>query len=102
MGVHAQVARFYGAGHAQGPADIAAPSLLVQTLNGCSNAASVTGMRDAGRLAWSGGSWQMGLDTNGLGSGCMRLVARVDGDTVATAIIELNGDGQPASATAKR
>lgn len=89
-------------GHAQGPADIAAPSLLVQTLNGCSNAASVTGMRDAGRLAWSGGSWQMGLDTNGLGSGCMRLVARVDGDTVATAIIELNGDGQPASATAKR
>jgi len=89
-------------GHAQGPADIAAPSLLVQTLNGCSNASSVTGMRDAGRLAWSGGSWQMGLDTNGLGSGCMRLVARVDGDTVATAIIELNGDGQPASATAKR
>jgi HYR domain len=88
--------------HAQGPADIAAPSLLVQTLNGCSNAASVTGMRDAGRLAWSGGAWQMGLDTNGLGSGCMRLVARVDGDTVATAIIELNGDGQPASAKAKR
>ena len=32
----------------------------------------------------------------------MRLVARVDGETVATAIIELNGDGQPASAKAKK
>ena len=31
----------------------------------------------------------------------MRLVARVDGETVATAIIELAGDG-PASAKAKK
>jgi hypothetical protein len=89
-------------GHAQGPADIAAPSLLVQSLTACSNAASVTGMRDAGRFAWSGSVWQMGLDTSALGTGCMRLVARVNGETVATAIIELNGDGEPASTKAKR
>ena len=90
------------AGHAQGPADMAAPSLLVQSLAGCTATSAVTGMQAAGPFAWSGGSWQMGLDTNGLGTGCMRLVARVDGETIATAIIELNGDGQPASTKAKR
>ena len=42
------------------------------------------------------------LDTSALGTGCMRLVARVNGEMVATAIIELNGDGQPASTTVKR
>ena len=90
------------AGHAQGPADIAAPSLLVQSLAGCTTTSAVTGMQSGGQFAWSGGAWQLGLDTNGLGAGCMRLVARVDGQTVATAIVELNGDGQPASAKAKR
>ena len=87
--------------HAQGPADIPAPSLLVQSLSECSNSASVTGMLAAGQFAWSGGAWQLGLDTSALGAGCKRLVARVDGETVATAIIELNGDG-PASTKAKR
>ncbi len=64
----------------------------------------VCGHRDAGRrvsFAWSGSTWQLGLDTNGLGGGCMRLVARVDGETVATAIVELAADG-PASTKAKR
>ena len=89
-------------GRAQGPADIAAPSLLVQSLAACSSSASVIEMQNAGRFAWSGGAWQMGLDTSALGTGCMRLVARVNGETVATAIIELNGDGQPASTTVKR
>ena len=87
--------------HAQGPADIAAPSLLVQSLASCTTTSAVTGMQAAGRFAWSGGAWQLGLDTNGLGAGCMRLVARVDGETVATAIVELASDG-PASTKAKR
>jgi len=69
-------------GHAQGPDDIAAPSLLVQSLAGCTTTSAVTGMQDAGHFAWSGSTWQLGLDTNGLGGGCMRLVARVDGETV--------------------
>ena len=89
-------------GRAQGPADIAAPSLLVQSLAGCTATSAVTGMQAAGQFAWSGGAWQLGLDTNGLSVGCMRLVARVDGETVASAIIELNGDGQPASAKDKK
>ena len=88
-------------GHAQGPDDIAAPSLLVQSLAGCTTTSAVTGMQDAGQFAWSGSTWQLGLDTNGLGGGCMRLVARVDGETVATAIVELAADG-PASTKAKR
>jgi hypothetical protein len=90
------------AGHTQGPADIPAPSLLVQSLAGCTTTSAVTGMQSAGQFAWSGGIWQLGLDTNWLGTGCVRLVARVDGETVATAIIELNGDGLPASTTATR
>ena len=62
----------------------------------------VHGHRDAaaGQFAWSGGTWQLGLDTNGLGGGCMRLVARVDGETVATAIVELAADG-PSTTKAK-
>jgi hypothetical protein len=87
-------------GRAQGPSDIAAPTLLVQSLSACANDAQVTGMRPGGRFAWSNGDWQQNLDTNGL-AGCVRLVARVDGETVATAIVQLAGDG-PTATKAKR
>ena len=76
---------------AQGPSDIATPTLLAQSLAACTNGAQVTGMRPAGTFSWSNGDWQLNLDTNGL-AGCVRLVARVNGETVATAIVQLAGD----------
>ena len=88
------------AGRAQGPADIGTPSLLVQALASCATNASVTGMRPAGAFAWADGSWQLNLDTNGL-AGCQRLVARANGETVATAIVQLAGDSATATKAKK-
>jgi hypothetical protein len=81
------------AGRAQGPADIAAPSLLVQSLAACTADAAVTGMRPGGQFAWADGSWQLNLDTAPLGGGCFRLVARVQGETASSAVIQLAADG---------
>ena len=87
-------------GHAQGPADIAAPALLVQSLATCAADGAVTGMRPAGSFAWSDGTWQLNLDTSTSGAGCVRLVARVAGESIATAVIQLAADG-PTSNKAK-
>jgi hypothetical protein len=84
------------AGRSKGSSDIAAPTLLVQKLSACATDADVTGMRTGGTFAWSNGDWQLNLDTTGL-VGCARLVARVSGETVATAIVQLAGDGQSAT-----
>jgi hypothetical protein len=87
-------------GRSQGPSDIGAPTLLVQSLAACATNADVTGMRPGGTFSWSNGDWQLNLDTNGL-AGCVRLVARVSGETVGTAIVQLAADGQ-SPAKAKR
>jgi len=89
------------AGKMQGPRDIPAPSLLVQSLAACTTDAAVTAMRPGGAFTWADGSWQLNLDTSGFGGGCFRLVARVDGETAATAVVQLAGDGATATWTRK-
>lgn len=87
-------------GRSQGPSDIAAPTLLVQNLSACATNADVILMRPGGTFGWADGVWQLNLDTTGL-LGCVRLVARVSGENVATAIVQLAGDG-PSATKAKR
>ncbi|HEX5829095.1 MAG TPA: HYR domain-containing protein [Candidatus Limnocylindrales bacterium] len=84
-------------GSTQGPADIATPSLLVQTLAACAADATPVSMQVGGTFTWADGSWQVNLDTPGLGTGCQRVIARVDGETVAIAVVQLVGDGPTAT-----
>ena len=76
----------------QGPDDIAAPTLGLESLSTCT--ANADGLETSAGQAfgWQNGSWQLNLDTSGLGSGCVRVMARVGSATVADAVIQLVPD----------
>jgi hypothetical protein len=80
------------AGQRKGPGQISAPVLLAQGLSRCAANADTTSMLPGGTFSWQNGQWQLSFDTTGFGSGCVRLVARVDGTTAATSVIQLVPD----------
>ncbi len=82
------------AGDIQGPSDITAPVLMVAPLSACTADATAGPGRSAGSFSWQDGAWQLNLRTGSLDAGCWRLAAAVDGETVATAVIQLAADGQ--------
>ena len=83
--------------------DIAAPTLSASRLASCTADATAGGATPAGGFDWSNGTWQMNLDTSGLGSGCVRLTASSGGDVIATAVVQLVPDeATPAKAKSKK
>jgi len=83
--------------------DIAAPTLSAARLASCTADAAAGGATPAGGFDWSNGTWQMNLDTSGLGSGCVRLTASSGDDVVATAVVQLVPDeATPAKAKSKK
>jgi HYR domain len=76
-------------GVAQGAGAISAPTLRLERLDACTLDAPATTSIALGSLAWADGAWQRNLDTGGLGTGCLRVVASVDGVDVASAVIQL-------------
>ena len=75
-----------------GPGAIAAPTLMVARLDSCAASAVAATQSPAGMFAWGDGAWQLNLDTSGLGSGCVRVAASVDGSAIAAAVIQLVPD----------
>jgi hypothetical protein len=71
-----------------GPADISTPALLVERLDGCAADAPVIGSAGGGSFTWADGAWHRNLDTSGFG-GCIRVTAVVDGDGLASAVIQI-------------
>ena len=84
-------------------ADIGAPTLYAARLAGCAVDAPAQSETPAGTFDWSNGTWQMNLDTSGLGSGCVRLTASSGGDVITTAVVQLVPDtATPARAKGKK
>ena len=83
--------------------DIAPPTLSAAHLASCTAGAAAGGETPAGTFDWSGGAWQLNLDTSGLGSGCVRLTASSGGDVIAAAVVQLVPDeAAPAKAKGKK
>jgi hypothetical protein len=87
----------------QTPATIDAPTLAATRLAACEVDAAAGATTPAGMFDWANGTWQMNLDTSGLGSGCVRLTASSGDDVITTAVVQLVPDtATPARAKGKK